>query len=52
VNNQIALILELKDELEQLRQLNDALEATNEKWAKKLHDMQRRCELCKSDKQS
>jgi hypothetical protein len=51
VNNQIALIVKLKDEIEQLRRFNTALEATNEKWAKKLHDMQRRCELCKNDKQ-
>ena len=52
MNNQIALILELKDEIEQLKQFNEKLEATNEKWAKKLHDLMRRCEQCKSDEQS
>ncbi len=52
MNNQMRLILELKDELRELKMLNEAIERTNDIWSKKLHNMQRRCEQCKSEKQS
>jgi hypothetical protein len=48
MNNQITLIMQLKDEIEELKLLNDALEITNDIWSKRLIQMQRRCEQCKN----